>query len=75
MFGWAEIVLLILKIVNAIMGEIGDERQFKAGADAEIAKISAAILRKTTAGKAIMEQVDAMSDAEVDAALRGLEPK
>lgn len=74
MFGWAEIVLLILKIVNAIMGEIGNQRQFQAGADAEIAKISAAILRKTSAGKAIMEKLDAMSDAEVDAGLRSLEP-
>lgn len=74
MFTWAEIVLLFLKLANAIMGEIGDARQFKAGADAEIAKISAAIMRKTAAGKAIMEKVDAMSDAEVDDGLRGLEP-
>ena len=75
MFTWAEIVLLLLKVVNAIMGEIGNARQFKAGADAEIAKISAAILEKTEAGKAIMEKVNAMSDAVVDAGLRGLEPK
>jgi hypothetical protein len=75
MLTWAEIVLLILKIANAIMGELGNQRQFQAGADAEIAKISAAILRKTQAGKAIMEKVDALSDADVDAALRGLEPK
>lgn len=75
MFGWAEIVLLILKIVNAIMGEIGNQRQFKAGADAEIAKVSASILAKTTAGKAIMEKVNAMDDSAVDAELRGLEPK
>jgi hypothetical protein len=75
MVTWAEIVLLILKIVNAIMGEVGNQRQFQAGADAEIAKISAAILRKTVAGKAIMERVDALSADDVDAALRGLEPK
>ncbi len=75
MFTWAEIVLLFLKLANAIMGEVGDQRQFKAGTDAEIAKVSAAILRKTTAGKAVMEKVDAMSDVDVDAALIGLEPK
>jgi hypothetical protein len=74
-FTWAEIVLLILKIANAIMGEIGNQRQFQAGADAEIAKISAAILAKTAAGKAIMEKVNALSDADVDAQLIGLEPK
>lgn len=72
---WAEIVLLILKIVNAIMGEVGNQRQFQAGADAEIAKITAAILRKTEAGRKIMERVDEMSPGEVDDTLRGLEPK
>lgn len=75
MFTWAEIILLLLKVVNAIMGEAHDQRQFQAGADAEIAKISAAIMRKTAAGKAIMEKVDAMSDKEVDDGLRDLEPR
>ena len=75
MFTWAEIALLVLKIADAIMGQINDQRQFKAGTDAEIAKVSAAILAKTQAGKAIMEKIDAMSDDDVDAGLTGLEPK
>ena len=75
MITWAEIVLLVLKVAYAIMGAVNDQKQFQAGTDAEIAKISAAILRKTQAGKAIMEKVDAMSDADVDAQLTGLEPK
>jgi hypothetical protein len=75
MFTWPEIVLLLLKITNMILDKINYNQGFQAGTDAEIAKISAAILRKTQAGKAIMEKVDAMSDAEVDAGLRGLEPK
>lgn len=75
MFTWPEIVLLFLKLANAIMTEVHDAKSFQAGTDAEIAKTSAAILRKTQAGKAIMEKVDAMSDADVDAGLRGLEPK
>ena len=75
MFTYAEIVLLILKVVNAIMGEVSNQRQFKAGQDAEIAKIAASILGKTAAGKAIMEKVNALSDTDVDAALRDLEPK
>lgn len=75
MFTWAEIVLLILKIANAIMGEVGNQRQFQAGADSEIAKTALAIANKTAAGKAIMEKVNALSDADVDAQLRGLEPK
>lgn len=75
MFTWPEIILLFLKLANAIMGEVGNQRQFRAGADAEIAKISAAILRKTAAGKAMMEKVDALSADDVDAALVGLEPE
>lgn len=75
MFTIADIVLLVLKIANAIMTEVGDQRQFKAGTDAEIAKTSAAILAKTQAGKAIMEKIDAMSDDDVDSGLIGLEPK
>jgi len=74
MFTIPEIVLLVLKIANAIMTEVHDTKSFQAGTDAEIAKISAAILRKTQAGKAIMEKVDAMSDQDVDTGLRGLEP-
>ncbi len=72
MFTWPEIILAVLKLVNAIMGAIEQDKWMKAGADAEIAKISASILRKTAAGKAIMEKVDAMSDADVDAELRRL---
>ncbi len=74
MFTVPEIVLLVLKIANAIMTEVHDTKSFQAGTDAEIAKPSAAILRKTQAGKAIMEKVDAMDDKDIDAGLRGLEP-
>ena len=66
---------MVLKVVNTIMGSVNQDKWIKAGADAEIAKISASILRKTAAGKAIMEKVDSLSDAEVDVNLRNLEPK
>jgi hypothetical protein len=75
MFTWGSIILAALKFINAIMGAVNREKWMQAGADAEIAKISAAILQKTEAGKKIMERVNAMSDAEVDAGLRDLEPK
>ncbi len=75
MFTWPEIVLLVLKLANAIMSAAQDAKSFQAGTDAEIAKVSAAILAKTQAGKAMMEKINAMSDAEVDDGLRGLEPK
>lgn len=75
MFTWPEIILLLLKLANAIMGEVGNARQFKAGADSEIAKTALAIANKTAAGKAIMEKVNAMSADDVDRELTGLEPK
>ncbi len=75
MFTWGSIILTALKIINAIMGAVNRDKWMQAGADAEIAKISAAILARTEAGKKILEKVNAMSDEDVDTALRGLEPK
>jgi hypothetical protein len=75
MFTWAEIVLLFLKLANAIMGAVNDQKQFQAGTDAEIAKTSAAILAKTRAAKDIRDQVNALTNDAVDAQLAGLEPK
>lgn len=75
MFTWGSIILTALKIINAIMGAVNRDKWMQAGADAEIAKISTAILARTEAGKKILERVNAMSDEDVDAALRGLEPK
>ena len=74
MFTWAEIALLVLKIADAIMTSVGNQKQFQSGVDSEIAKVSQSILAKTAAGKAIMEKVNALSDSDVDAGLRGLEP-
>ena len=75
MFTWPEIVLLFLKLANAIMGAVNDQKQFQAGTDAEIAKTSAAILAKTRAAKGIRDQVNALTNDAVDAQLAGLEPK
>lgn len=72
---WISLILAVLKVVNAIMDYVNREKLIQAGYDKAIAEQSAAIMRKTAAGKAIMEKVDAMSDAEVDDSLRGLEPR
>lgn len=75
MFTWPEIVLLFLKLANAIMSEIHDAKSFQAGTDAEIAKTSAAILGKTQAMKQVKDQVDALTSDAVDDVLASLEPK
>lgn len=72
---WASLILTALKILNAIMGAVNREKWMQAGADAEIAKASLAILERTDAGKAIMEKVNGMPIEDVDKGLIDLEPK
>ena len=69
------LALAALKFVNFIMGFINREQLMEAGRQEEIAKISGEIMRKTAAGKAILEKVNEMSAVDVDAGLVGLEPK
>lgn len=75
MITWGSVILYALKILNGIMGAVNREKWMQAGADAEIAKLSLAILNRTEAGKKIMEKVNGMTDAEVDTGLLDLEPK
>lgn len=72
---WVSLALALLKFVNAIMTWARERELISEGYDKAIAEVSQSILVKTTVGKAIMEKVNAMSDADVDAGLRGLEPK
>jgi hypothetical protein len=69
------LALAVLKLANFIMGFVDRQQLMEAGRQEEIAKVSAEIMRKTAAGKAIMEKVNALSPADVDAGLIGLEPK
>ena len=69
------LALAILKFVNFIMSFVDREQLMEAGRQEEIAKVTLAIAQKTAAGKAILEKVNAMSDSDVDAGLRSLEPK
>lgn len=75
MITWGSVILFALRVLNHILGAVNREKWMQAGADAEIAKAALAILNRTEAGKKIMERVNAMPDADVDAALRGLEPE
>lgn len=60
------LALAVLKLVNFIMGFVNREQLMEAGRQEEIAKVALAIAKKTAAGKAIMEKVNAMSEADVD---------
>lgn len=72
---WLSLALSLLKLVNMIMGYMRERELISKGYDQAIAEVTQSILVKTAAGKAIMEKVNAMSEAEVDAGLRDLEPK
>lgn len=70
---WLSLALALLKFVNSIMNWARERELIDKGYDKAIAAVTQSIFEKTTAGKAIMEKVNAMSPADVDAALRGLE--
>jgi hypothetical protein len=72
---WISLALALLKFVNGIMNWAHERKLIAQGYDEAIAEVTQSILVKTTAGKAIMDKVNRMSDAEVDAGLRDLEPK
>lgn len=72
---WLSLALSLLKLVNMIMGYMRERELISKGYDQAIAEVTQLILVKTEAGKKIMEKVNAMSDEEVDAGLRGLEPE
>ena len=75
MLTWASLILAVLKVINNVMDWASYQSAVQSGRDAEIAQVSAAILAKTQRGKAIMEQVNALSMDDVDRELLGLEPK
>lgn len=72
---WVSLALALLKFINSIMSYARERELISKGQDEAIAEVTQSILIKTTAGKAILEKVNAMPDDEVDAGLRGLEPK
>jgi hypothetical protein len=72
---WISLALALLKFVNSIMTYARERELISKGYDQAIAEVSQSILVKTNAGKAILEKVNGMTDAEVDTGLRDLEPK
>lgn len=59
-------ITLGLRVISGLLDYAQRQAWIKAGADAEIAKVSASILQKTEAGKRLMEKLDAMRDDELD---------
>lgn len=72
---WLSLALALLKVVSQIMTWARERELISKGYDQAIAEVTQQILVKTDAGKAIMDKVNRMTDAEVDAGLRDLEPR
>ena len=75
MFAWAKVILLFLQLVDKVYDFAVKQGYVKQGRDEVIAEIAMKIAARAASKKAIQEKVDAMSEDEVDADLRGLEPK
>lgn len=72
---WISLALTLLRVVSQIMTWARERELISKGYDQAIAEVTQQILVKTDAGKAIMDKVNRMTDAEVDAGLRDLEPR
>ena len=68
-------VVLGLQILLAFLSWLRETQQLDAGRDKEIALAAAAILMKTQTAKQVMAEVTAMTDSQVDEALKKLEPQ
>lgn len=66
---YLSIALALLKLVSAFMTWARQRELIAEGYDKAIAEQAFAIAKKTAAGKAIMEKVNALSDADVDTEL------
>ena len=75
MITYAKVALALLQIVEIIVTFLRNKQQMDAGEDRAIAKYSASILARTQVGKEIWAEVQAMTEAGVDAGLKDLEPK
>jgi hypothetical protein len=69
---WASVITALLTLAQHLLGWLRDKQLIDAGADAEIARQTLAILEMTEKGKAIKARIDAMSDGELDDFLKEL---
>lgn len=66
MLPYAEIGLMLLKIVMAAFDRAKANQQWNAGHDAAALAASIELMKRSEQGKLISERINAMSDAELD---------
>ncbi len=75
MISWIEIALAVLKLINSLVTWAKERELISEGQRQELAQEAIAIAAKVHTRDQILEKVNALSDADVDSQLRGLEPK
>ena len=75
MIAWAKVILLFLQLVDKIYDFAVRQGYIEQGRDQVLGEMALALAQKAAGKKRIEEQVNAMSEAEVDTALRDLEPR
>lgn len=72
MFSWIELAILLLKLTNALVNWLHDRGMIDEGRRQVIAENAASIAIKVGVKEKLREQIDAMSEEEVDQELRDL---
>lgn len=72
---WVNLLLLFLRIVDSILTTQKEKGLISQGQDEEIARSTAAILKKTEFAKDALRKITALPEPDVDRLLRDLEPK
>lgn len=70
---WLSLALALLKLANLFLSWQQSKKDFDAGVDSEVAKAATETLKLTTAGKKLMERLDAMSEDQLSDLERRLE--
>lgn len=72
MISWISLALALLKLVNAIVNWASQRELISQGYREALADMAVQIASKVATKKVIQEKIDAMSDDEVDQAIRDL---
>lgn len=75
MIDWLKIALLLMQIVNKFIDWRKEQRALTAGEEAEVARQSAEIMRKTEVGRQVMASVELLELGALDELLRSFEPR
>ena len=71
---WIGLALGLIKLVNLIMGFVDREKAKQDGRNELLAEQAVLLMRKVEKSKAVMEWARGLTESEVDAELRKLEP-